>query len=389
MEINEEEFILLNNKRGKGKSMKKFTLLVLVAIGLFFSCKKDAEEVNNGGGQITPNDTSLVTVDLDLLPYDKLSDYNLFQGDLHELQPQNDVYPYDILSHLFTDYAKKERFIWMPDTVSATYTGDGEVLSLPIGTVIIKNFYYDNVQPLGARRVIETRLLIRTELEWMFADYIWNEDQTEAFFDVVGSFTDIQFINELGNTVDVNYRIPSETECNTCHNVGEESIPIGLKPQSLNMIYDYPTGSMNQLDKWEQLGLLSGPRPSAGDIETVVDWRDQSQDIGLRVRSYVDINCSHCHSDGAYCDYRPMRFAFDETGNPDNLGICIPPDDQSLGINQNEIVSAGFPENSMLYYRISSINEAERMPLTGRTIVHEEAKQMIEEWISALSPPCD
>ena len=84
-----------------------------------------------------------------------------------------------------------------------------------------------------------------------------------------------------------------------------------------------------------------------------------------------------------------MRFAFDETDVDENLGICVAPDDQSLGIDQTHIVSAGAPENSMLYYRISSYNEAEQMPLIGTTIPNDKAVQMIADWINSLNPPCD
>jgi len=84
-----------------------------------------------------------------------------------------------------------------------------------------------------------------------------------------------------------------------------------------------------------------------------------------------------------------MRFAFNETEDPDNLGICIPPDDQSIGINQEHIVSAGAPENSMMYYRISSYDDSEQMPLTGTSIPNDEALELIENWINSLSPPCD
>lgn len=368
--------------------MKKVLLGGIAAMMLIWSCVKETDD-DQPCGNPGQSDTSYVNLDLGSLPYPKLSDYNLFQGDLRDMNPQSDVLPYDILSHLFTDYAQKQRFIWMPDSVSAEYVADAEVLDYPTGTVLVKNFYYDNVQPTNERRIIETRLLIRMESEWMFADYVWNDSQDEAFHDLQGSFTDFTFMDHNNNMVDLNYRIPSETECHTCHNVANENIPIGPKPQALNMMIDYNTGSMNQLDKWEQAGMLSSNRPSNSSIVSVVDYTDETADLELRVRSYVDINCSHCHSDGAYCDYRPMRFAFDETHDPDNLGICITPDDQTLGVDQDKIVSSGAPEHSMMYYRISSTDESERMPLTGRTVVHEEAVQMIGEWITSLSPPCD
>jgi hypothetical protein len=36
----------------------------------------------------------------------------------------------------------------MPVGTKATYNGDGNILELPVGAVLIKTFYYDNVQML-------------------------------------------------------------------------------------------------------------------------------------------------------------------------------------------------------------------------------------------------
>ena len=40
-------------------------------------------------------------------------------------------------------------------------------------------------------------------------------------------------------------------------------------------------------------------------------------------------------------------------------------------------------------YRVSSNDESERMPLLGRTVVHDEGVALIEEWISSLTQTCN
>lgn len=42
----------------------------------------------------------------------------------------------------------------------------------------------------------------------------------------------------------------------------------------------------------------------------------------------------------------------------------------------------------MMYYRISSTEEAVRMPLMGHTVRHEEAISLIGEWINSLPDTC-
>ena len=83
-----------------------------------------------------------------------------------------------------------------------------------------------------------------------------------------------------------------------------------------------------------------------------------------------------------------MRFAWELTADPVNLGLCVEPDEQILPFDAY-IVSAGNVDKSMMHYRISSTEVSERMPLLGRTLVHQEAVDMIADWILQLSPPCN
>lgn len=91
----------------------------------------------------------------------KLSEYNFFTGRLADLKPVDNVIPYDINMTLFSNYAEKLRFVKLPGGTKATYSDEG-ALELPEGTVIIKNFYYENDfrNPGKGRNLIETRLLV-------------------------------------------------------------------------------------------------------------------------------------------------------------------------------------------------------------------------------------
>jgi uncharacterized repeat protein (TIGR03806 family) len=357
---------------------KHYPPLILLCILLIISsCSSD-----NNKDEYVP--VSPVQVDLSKVPYATLSEYKFFEGDLKNQMPAWGVLPYEPLSQLFTDYAHKKRFVWMPEGSKAYYNGDGKILEFPTGSVLIKTFYYDEMLPNNTTHIIETRLLIKTENNWLFAEYVWNEEQTEATLMQTGDYRDIEF-RENNVIKSTRYRIPSAMECATCHKQGDDPIPIGPKPQNLNSSYAYADGTKNQLSKWVDMGYLDGNYPV--DISTVVDWRDTSKDLELRVRSYLDINCAHCHQSGKYCDYRPMRFAFSETNIPSNLGICVQPD-QDLGNGLTQIVFPGRPQRSVLDYRINSTVEAVRMPLLGRTLVHEEATAMIAQWITELNS-CD
>jgi len=326
----------------------------------------------------TPADPNAVSVNLVNVPYQKLSDYKFFTGDMKNQVPNAKVLPYAPASSLFTDYALKKRFVWMPSGKISTFNGEEKVLELPIGAALIKTFYYENVQPGNGTKIMETRVMIRKSSGWIFAEYIWNDEQTEAFLNMNGETQTISWLQD-GNLKTSNYRFPSETECLICHKNDNQPIPIGIKPQNLNIAYNYDSGSQNQLQKWISLGYLENNIPST--ILSTVDYKDITKSVDLRFRSYVDINCAHCHAEGAHCDYRPMRLAFSETADPANLGLCIEPEEfiDALLIN---IITPSNKSKSMMYYRLNSTTPNERMPLLGRTIVHEEGIQLLEEWIN-------
>jgi len=321
----------------------------------------------------------------DDLPYPNLSDYNFFEGDLKNLEPVSGVIPYDLNSALFSDYAHKKRFVWMPNGSKASYDTDYKPLNFPVGAFLIKNFYYDNVLPTGNTRIIETRIMYFTDSGWEFAEYVWNDEQTEATFTTNGSFVNLDW-NEAGTIKNVNYRVPARAECFTCHNKFGTPVPIGPKPQNLNKNYVYQDGTSNQLQKWVDLGYLNADYP--GNIDTMVAWDDTSESLTMRARSYLDINCAHCHSEESYCEYRPMRFAYNENELASNMGICVEPD-TNIGDEYPLIMNPANAEASVVVFRMTSVEEQYRMPLLGRTLQHTEGVALITEWINSLTDRCE
>ncbi|MDH4471986.1 MAG: hypothetical protein QE487_05220 [Fluviicola sp.] len=334
------------------------------------SCQKDDPD-------ISPIGQSEVTVDLSTVPYPVLSDYKFFRGEMKYQIPSSDVIAYAPATPLFTDYALKKRFIWMPDGEKASYVADNKVLEMPVGTVLIKTFYYKNVLPNGATKIIETRLLIRKASGWIFANYKWNDEQTEAYLTTSASTVPISWLQD-GEQKSTNYRIPSETECLICHKHQGQPVPIGIKPQNLNNLFKYTEGSRNQLSKLIQAGYLEPGLPA--NITSTINYKDQSKSVDLRLRSYLDANCAHCHAEGGHCDYRPMRLAFSETVDPVNIGLCVEPD-EFVGAAYTSIITPSQPDRSVMHLRLSTNQPNLRMPLIGRTIVHEEGLELLEEWI--------
>ncbi|WP_299126649.1 hypothetical protein [uncultured Winogradskyella sp.] len=344
-----------------------------------------SQTCNTATVTISITSASPILLDLENVPYPSLTDYNFFEGDLKNLNPAFGVLPYTLNATLFSDYAKKKRFIWMPNNVKAQYLNDAEPLDFPVGTVLIKNFYYENTLPNNQTRILETRLMIRKNDNWIFANYVWNDAQNEAIFDMDGSFVDLQW-QEGTATNSVQYRIPAGPECHTCHKVMEVAQPIGPKPRNLNRNFNYNDGTYNQLNKLVDFGYLNNSLPSS--ITTMPDYNDTSEPIDLRVRSYLDINCAHCHSEETHCAYRPLRLSFSDTEDYTNIGVCVTPD-TDLGEGLGHIIEPGDPNSSVLHFRLSSIEQSYRMPLLGRTLKDIKGVALVEQWIDQLTNECE
>ena len=374
--------------------MLKNYLLLFCFVLLSSACSQEEsgyvtlDAAKNGGSVSSP-----VKFDLTQVPFPKLSDYHFFVGELKNQTPAYAVLPYQPASSLFSDYAHKKRFVWLPKNTKASYNGDENVLEFPVGALLIKTFYYDNVQPANTTKIIETRLLIRKADGWKLYDYIWNEQQTEAYLDTDGNgvFVPVTWI-ENGSTKSTTYKIPSQTECVTCHKIninqtanGEKETPIGPKPQNLNTLYNYGTTTKNQLEKWKQMGYINNTLPALSSIYSTVDWRDTSKSLALRARSYIDMNCAHCHRVGGHCDYVPQRFNFSNTDTY-TLGICLPP---LFQVPDNPyVIHAGDADHSELIYRLNTNEGSEMMPIIGRTLIHDEGVQLVKDWINSMNTTC-
>jgi uncharacterized repeat protein (TIGR03806 family) len=308
---------------------------------------------------------------------DKLSEYGFFVGKLSDLNPSSSVHPYTLNTPLFSNYAEKIRFIKIPEGSIIKYHPT-EVFEFPVGTILIKNFYYlnDFRKPEKGRRIIETRLLINQPDGWESLPYIWNDDQTEALYDPAGETKTVSYINASGKKVTTSYLIPNKNQCKGCHVRDEKLLPIGPSARQLNR--DSERGT-NQLKHWQELALLDQVPPDAAKLAV---WDDQSSgDLNARARAYLDANCGHCHSrsgpastSGLFLDVYEKDFG--------HLGVNKPPVAAGRGAGNNLVdIKPGDPNKSIMIYRMNTTDPAIAMPEIGREQIHKEGVELIAEWI--------
>ena len=318
-------------------------------------------------------------------PFEKLSGYHFFQGNLRDQIPNERVLPYDLNTPLFSDYAQKARFIWIPEGVKATYKAN-EVFDFPVGTVLIKTFYYlhDERDITQGIRNIETRLLIKRPDKWDALAYIWNDEQTEAYLDIVGDIKTVNWINKLGKAMAVDYIVPNKNQCKGCHYNEGVLEPIGPKGRNINKTFTYSDGKFNQLEKWSNVGLLAG-YDVALHHPVVAQWDNpDSGTLHERAMAYLDINCGHCHNPNGPANTTGLNLVADAKKNM-ALGIYKSPVAAGTGTGGYKYnIIPGKPDESILTYRMASTELGAMMPELGRRLVHNEGVALIREWIAEM-----
>ena len=302
----------------------------------------------------------------------RLADYGLFDT---AGRPAPGVQPYTLNTPLFSDGSEKSRFVWMPPGTHADYRAAG-ALVFPVGTVLVKRFAFaaDQRRPGRDLRAVETRLLIRRAAGWTALSYV--EQDGGAVLKRAGAKLAVAFTDARGQAQAIEYSVPNQNQCKTCHQDGDAITPIGPTAGNLN------GGSVNQLLAWSASGRLAGV-PADG-LPKLARWDDAAAPLEQRARAYLAVNCGHCHS---------------RTGFASNSGLYLVPEEQDpahLGVNKRPVAAGrgsgghefsilpGAPDRSILLHRMTSTEPGIMMPQFGRALVHDDGVALIKAWIAAM-----
>ena len=348
----------------------------------------------------------------------KLSEYKLFKSQCNPTEnPNSRGLIYDIPMPLFTDYATKYRFIFVPDGQTATYS-DEEVFDFPDGSVLVKTFSmpastdergYEN------ENILETRLLIKLPAGWVSRVYVWDENKLDATRERNGD-TIITTLGHGDEITQFNYGVPDQGSCTRCHQfnpggtldvvAGVETetayfSPIGPKARYLNHDYTYAdSGTENQIQKWVDEGLLSttGIPADKSTILTVPAFNDDMDvdtiptgDLESYAKGWLDSNCSYCHrleGEASNTAFKAL-YTLPWDGNEQEHGACQDPVSGAGGGGPDRVITAGNAEESLVYYRLIATNPTDQMPPLGRALVHTEGAALIKRWLDSISYSCN
>jgi uncharacterized repeat protein (TIGR03806 family) len=413
---------------------KNIQASTIVASALLLSaCGGDSDsnvdDANGGGGPSGVDVCSQVVegVNWEALLLEncpKLSDYNLFSDPADPTSgPNGNGVFYDMSTPLFTDYATKYRFVFVPEGEAAVYS-EHEVLELPVGSVLTKTFSLpENTANRGVNETnIETRLLIHRADGWTALPYYWDSEQDASYIVTGKTIADVT-ITHKGEPLTFDYGIPQKNQCTNCHAVvpvldrndptdKRKSIfkPIGPKARYLNYDLDYGDGVENQLTHWENAGILTGVPADKSSIDTVGIFKDETNIDGLSsveldnlARGYLDINCAHCHRDenltipeanyaGAAGDSGlTVEFNRDFDIDPAKFGVCktavaggYPAEESGFNQYPRDIIPQ-HADRSYLLFRMNTNDGRHKMPELGRASIHTEGVELIQAWINSLA----
>lgn len=337
-----------------------------------------------------------------------LSEWGLLQRVDGHLQPALGVMPYDLNTPLFSDHAHKLRTVWLPPGTSARYAQGA--FDYPVGTVLTKTFYYprdaqgsllldqaDMRDPqhglsLAHVQLIETRVLLRQEAGWVALPYVWDAAQKEARLEWAGASLDLSLHGPTGNIVAVDYQVPDANQCAGCHEerTGQGMAPLGPKARHLNKSFAYADGSHNQLLHWQQVGWLQGLPPELAQVPQNARWPlpRPGESLEEQARSYLDINCAHCHNPRGAARTSGLLLDVDTTiGIP--FGLCKQPVAAGKGSGDRLVdIHPGQPDRSVLLFRMESVDPSIMMPELGRSTVHQDGVEVLRRWIASLAGDC-
>lgn len=264
--------------------------------------------------------------------------------------------PYDVVAELWSDGAKKRRWIGLPNGQSMTLGSNG-AWAAPIGTIMVKEFALETTpgNP-GTRRPVETRILVNDATNgWQGFSYQWNVAGTDASL-LPDTAQNIGWTMDNGSTHTHVY--PSRAHCRSCHYVSSGPL-LGLRPEQLARWFDYDGTIADQPATLVALGVVTPSTPPAFTAP-----HDPSATVEKRMRGYMAANCSHCHNP-QYLNIKDLRYATPLASTK----LC-------------DVIVPGSPSQSIVYQKVTS---RPGMPPLGTAAVDPLAEELLGAWITGMT----
>jgi uncharacterized repeat protein (TIGR03806 family) len=310
-------------------------------------------------------------------------------SDTEKMIPSAGLIPYELIVPFWSDGADKSRWVAIPGgKIAFAPTGEW---SFPAGTVFVKTFELPDAAIPGARRRLETRLLIRDSAGGVYGVvYKWRKDGSDADLLSTGETEDISIKSANGAVRRQTWDYPSRKDCLTCHTARAGGV-LGVKTRQLNRPFTYASGiTDNELRAWNHIGLLTPALKdeTLADLPTLAAADDSSRTLDDRARSYLDANCAQCHRPGGTVAAFDARY-----DTPlERQGLIDAPVLIDEGIDRPRVISPHDIWRSIAYMRMNTSGDI-KMPPLARETIDQRGVLLLNAWIasmpgrSVLGPP--
>lgn len=336
----------------------------------------------------------------------RLSETGIFES-VVALSPAPGVVSYAINARQWSDSATAQRLVGIPGTASIRlYTEPKPIagsmfsrsLEFPTDGVLVKTLSLEmKTGDAPGSRPIETQLLHFNGRDWRGYTYEWNDEGTDAVLvAATGKMRTLVLADpsQPGGQRRQTWRYPSRMECLRCHNPWSDNA-LAFNFRQLNRDVNFGGHTDNQIRIFRDIGLLEdagasqsdgavAEQPPRKDPETLprfVDPYDATADINQRARTYLHVNCAHCHRDGgggsAYVHLLydlPLEAA---------RALGVRPSQGTFSIHDAKIIAPGDPYRSVLYFRMAKLGPG-HMPYIGTSTVDPDGLDLIHNWIKQL-----
>lgn len=300
----------------------------------------------------------------------KLSEFGFFAGP-GATRPAPALVAYSLRTPLFSDYAEKQRYVYVPTGLKVAADSEGR-LEFPVGSALIKTFGYGSG---AAFRPIETRVLLRRANGWEALPYVWNADLSDAELKIAGTRLPVTVTRPDGQRVQISYAVPNKNQCKECHSSAGAVVPIGPVAANLAIAPDKAAAFRQRID-W-----AGAPINADGAV-----WNNSATgSLDQRARAYLMVNCAHCHNPRGSASNSGLFFNYAAAADRTSTGLYKRPVAAGRGSGGREFdIAPGRPDQSIMVHRMSSTEPGVAMPEVGRSMVHEEGVALIRQWISSL-----
>lgn len=268
---------------------------------------------------------------------------------------------------LWTDGADKQRWISLPEGEQIdTSNANGWVF--PDGTRIWKEFAFK-----GKRA--ETRFMYKSNGDWAFATYKWNETDTEATA-VDGA--------EIPLPSGGKHTIPNLMQCRECHRGSRDKV-LGFQ----HVLLGLPAARGLNLS-----ALVAEHRLSNPPARTSFTIPDDGTGLAAQVLPWIHVNCGvGCHNEtgNAEANMSHMFLRIDpatlDDPSPANwniikLTVGVP--SATANFFGGARIVPGKPDESLIVQLAETRGSNAAMPPIGTNIVDRDSLALVREWITRL-----